>query len=95
MNKVRLGSLAIDFANSLPPEKVQAWPVPSIVAESYVSVGAWSALEQFVANANWGQFDFLRRAFLARAYREQEREVAFLGENIREAIAIQHRHECP
>ncbi len=75
MNKGRLGSLAIDFANSLPPEKIQAWPVPSVLADSYVSVNAWSALEQFVANANWGQFDFLRKAYLARAYREQEREV--------------------
>ena len=58
MNKVRLGSLAIDFANSLPPEKIHAWPVPSALADSYVSVNAWSALEQFVANEKWNRFDF-------------------------------------
>ena len=28
MNKARLSSLAIDFANSLPPGKTQTWPVP-------------------------------------------------------------------
>ena len=75
MNKAKLGSLAIDFANGLPPEKSQAWPVPLALADSFSSVGAWPALEQFLKDGNWSQFEFLRRAYLARSYREQDKAV--------------------
>jgi Flp pilus assembly protein TadD len=75
MNKSKLSSLAIDFVNGLPPEKAQVWPVPLALADSYSSVGAWPALEQFLRNGNWSQFEFLRRAYLARSYRQQDKTV--------------------
>ena len=75
MNRAKLSSLAIDFASSLPKEKAQTWPMPLALADSYASVEAWGPLEQVVAGANWSQFDFLRRAYLARAYREQDKTV--------------------
>lgn len=75
MNRSRLSSLALDFARSLPPAKLQAWPVPMAVADSYANVNRWDDLERSLTNAKWNQFDFLRSAYLSRAYRAQDRLV--------------------
>lgn len=65
--------LAIDFSRTISPEKIDQWPVPVSIAEAYVRVADWPKLGQFVANRNWGRFEFLRRAYAALALRGQNK----------------------
>ncbi len=76
MNKNQLSLLAIDFAKGLPNESVNKWPVPVVLADSYARLSDWPALEQLTKNANWGDFDFMRHACLARAWRGLGKDVA-------------------
>ena len=76
MNGNQMSLLAIDFAKSLPEKILKAWPVPRLLAEAHAKISDWPALERTIKDANWGQFDFLRRAFLARAFRGQDKSVA-------------------
>jgi len=76
MNGNEISIVAIDFARSLPDGALSAWPVPWAMAEAYAKVNDWSALERLTANSSWQQFDFLRRAFLARALRAENNPVA-------------------
>jgi tetratricopeptide (TPR) repeat protein len=46
------------------------------MAEAYAKVNDWSALERLTANSNWHRFDFLRRAYLSRALRAENKPVA-------------------
>ena len=69
MNTSQLSLIAIDFARSLPPDVLKKWPVPWALAEAQAKIGDWADLEKLTATANWGQSDFLRRAYLARAFR--------------------------
>jgi predicted Zn-dependent protease len=68
--------LAIDFARTLPDETLSKWPVPLAVAEAYAKLADWAALERWVKNKNWGQFEFMRHGYLALALREQDKSVA-------------------
>lgn len=61
--------VAISYAKSLSQEQLEAWPVPRALAEAYVKIRDWKALEALTAKANWQQLDFLRRAYLTRALR--------------------------
>ena len=76
MNANEISIVAINFARSLPEGALSAWPVPWAMAEAYAKVNDWSALERLTANSNWQQFDFLRRAYLARALRAENKPVA-------------------
>jgi hypothetical protein len=76
MNGNEISIVAIDFARSLPDGALSAWPVPWAMAEAYAKVNDWSALERLTANSNWHQFDFLRRAYLTRALRAENKPVA-------------------
>jgi predicted Zn-dependent protease len=69
MNTSQLSLVAIDFARSLSPEVLKPWPVPWALAEAHAKISDWPGLEKLTATANWGQFDFLRRAYLTRAFR--------------------------
>jgi predicted Zn-dependent protease len=71
MAKNNLGLLALDYFKSLPAESLRNWPVPLAVADTYVRMREWEKLEAFTAKTNWGRFEFLRRAYLTRALREQ------------------------
>jgi predicted Zn-dependent protease len=68
--------LAIDFAKTLPKEAINEWPVPLALAEAYGKMADWADLEAWVKTQNWGQFEFLRHAYLAFALRGQEKSVA-------------------
>lgn len=76
MNANQLSIVAIDFAKSLPEANRKAWPVPWSIAEAYNKVADWPDLEKLTKDGNWGQFDFLRRAYLARALRAENKSVA-------------------
>jgi predicted Zn-dependent protease len=76
MNANQMSLVAIDYAKPLPENVLKTWPVPRLLAEAYSKIGDWLTLERITKDANWGQFDFLRRAFLARALRAQSKSVA-------------------
>jgi hypothetical protein len=76
MNGNEISIVAIDFARSLPEGALSEWPIPRAMAEAYAKVNDWSALERLTANSNWHQFDFLRRAYLTRALRAENKPVA-------------------
>ncbi len=71
---------ALDYANSVPSETLMQWPVPLALAEARSQMKDWPTLEKEVREANWGEFNFLRRAYLARALRGQSNNVAAEGE---------------
>ncbi len=73
MNANGLSLLAIDFARTLPPDIMTKWPVPLAIAQSYARLADWPALEACVKSGNWGEFDFLRHAHLALAYRGENK----------------------
>ena len=75
MTKNNLNLLALDYAKSLPPESLQNWPVPLAMADAYVRLRDWPKLEASTTKANWGRFESLRHAYLARALREQQKAV--------------------
>ena len=80
MNANQMSMVAIDFVKSLPEEKLKAWPVPWSIAEAYGKIADWPDLEKLTKNGNWGEYEFIRRAFLARTLRAQNKTVAAEGE---------------
>ncbi len=75
MNANEMSIVAVDFARSVPGGTLSAWPVPMAMAEAYAKANDWSGLERLTANSNWRQFDFLRRAYLTRALRAENKPV--------------------
>ena len=76
MSLKNLSLLALDFAKTLPAEVLERWPVPLALAEVDVQLKDWRQLELATENAQWGRFDFLRHAYLARALRAQDKPAA-------------------
>lgn len=76
MNANQLSAAALEFTKSIPQEILTKWPVPWAVAEAFAKSKDWPALEKVTTDANWGQFDFLRRAYLTRALRAEEKPTA-------------------
>jgi hypothetical protein len=76
MKKSGMSLLAIDFSKSLPTETLSKWPVPLALSEAYAKVADWADLEALIKSKNWGEFDFLRHAYLALALRGQDKSAA-------------------
>ncbi|MEO5721896.1 MAG: hypothetical protein ABIR71_10555 [Chthoniobacterales bacterium] len=76
MNKSSLSALALNYSRELKLETLAQWPVPLALAESYTNLADWSGLEGWTKMHSWGSLEFLRRAYLARALREQDKTVA-------------------
>jgi len=66
---------AVEFAKTLPVESLSKWPVFPALAEAYASLKDWPGLENLARNTAWPPFDFLRRAYLSRALREQNQKL--------------------
>jgi Flp pilus assembly protein TadD len=71
-----LSLVAIDFARNLGDENLNKWPVPLALAEAYAKLHDWAALATWVKDKDWGQFEFMRHAYLARALRGQNNTTA-------------------
>jgi hypothetical protein len=68
--------LALDFLKGLPQTITQTWPIPLTVAEIHAKLSDWAGLEASVKNVQWGQFEFLRHAYLTLAFRKQDHPAA-------------------
>lgn len=75
MNANGMSLLAIDLARTLPGDAVTKWPVPLSIAEAHRKLADWRKLENLLKEKDWGQFDFLRHAYLSLALREEGRPV--------------------
>jgi Flp pilus assembly protein TadD len=76
MSANQLNLLALDFVKGLSQITTQTWPVPITVAEIRAKLRDWDGLEALVKNVQWGQFEFLRHAYLALAFRKQDHPAA-------------------
>ncbi|MEP6820889.1 MAG: hypothetical protein ABI946_00905 [Chthoniobacterales bacterium] len=76
MNKNKLSALALNYTNGLDAKILNVWPVPLTIAESYSNLSDWAGLEALAKAHPWEGFEFLRHAYLARAFREQGQSVA-------------------
>jgi tetratricopeptide (TPR) repeat protein len=68
-------SAGIEFTRTLPADSREKWPVPPAIAALYSSAKDWTGLETMTRNTKWESHDFLRRAFLARALRGQDKQL--------------------
>ncbi len=76
MNGNAMSLVALDFVKTLPMELTGKWPVPFEIANAHARLSDWDAVERFTKSSTWGQYEFLRRAFLARALRATDKTVA-------------------
>ncbi|XHR30838.1 MAG: hypothetical protein ACFUZC_09785 [Chthoniobacteraceae bacterium] len=72
MNGNKLSLLARDWALKLPAELTAATPIKMEIARTFLLFGDWKKLRFFLATEQWGELDFIRRAYLARCGRELE-----------------------
>jgi len=72
MNMNSMSLVAIDLAKSLPVDLLTTWPVPWALAEAHSKLGDWPELQKLAQTENWGEFEFLRHAYLARAFRGEK-----------------------
>lgn len=69
MNQNSLALLAIDWAKNFGPKILETNGVSIALAESYCALLDWAGLRARLEKANWGNNDFLRRAYIARTFR--------------------------
>ncbi len=67
---------ALRYGATLTPEVRAGWPVPLALVEAHARTKEWKELETVAAKADWGAFEFLRHAYLARAFRGLNQEIA-------------------
>ncbi len=77
MTRNHMSDDAIAFANSLPPGTTTKWPVAPALAENYAQTKNWTQLEKLTRSGDWLGYNPLRRAYLARALRGQDKQLAF------------------
>ena len=74
MSSNETAAAAVEFAKTLPAESLAKWPVSPALAAAYASLKDWPGLEQLTKTTEWPPFDFLRRAYLSRALRAQDKK---------------------
>jgi len=72
MNGNKLSLLAREWALKLPPDLTTSTPVRMEIARTFLLFGDWKKLRFFLATEQWGELDYIRRAYLARCGRELE-----------------------
>ena len=70
MNANNLELDARAWALSLPARLMVPPAIQVRIADSFAGVCDWRGLEAFVSKRNWGDFDFMRHAFLSRCQRD-------------------------
>lgn len=77
---------------AVPPPEMLAWaegiqpnlktnlPASMVVADAFLSNNQWKTLEQFASKQQWGELEYLRSAFIARALKEQDLQTASKSE---------------
>ncbi len=76
MTRNRMNDEAIAYTNSLPADALTKWPVPLALADTYAQLKDWVQLEKLLRTGDWSVYNPLRRAYLARALRGQDKQLA-------------------
>lgn len=74
MNEHHLALMTPDWLRSLPADLLSKPPVSVAAADARARSSDWRGLKESVEKAEWGQLDFLRQAYLARALERLEDE---------------------
>jgi hypothetical protein len=64
--------LAMGFVKTIPSQVLEKWPVPLALVQIHTHLKEWARVEELTKNADWRDYEFIRHAFLARAYRETD-----------------------
>lgn len=75
-----LAMLGIEWAKQLSGEVARKGGVRAATADCYLAANDWNGLQQVLKNTNWGDLEFLRHAYLARAFRERGDTLDFRAE---------------
>jgi len=67
MNENELSMMVAEWTRTMAPEVIAPPPVSVAVAEAYARGSEWERLKEFLKLGDWADWDYLRRAFLARA----------------------------
>ncbi|MGB8165937.1 MAG: hypothetical protein WCF18_00495, partial [Chthoniobacteraceae bacterium] len=67
MNENNLALAALEWESKLAPEIAARPVVCAALADSYACAADWRALKAKIEGATWGDFEFLRLAFMSRA----------------------------
>lgn len=71
---------AVRYSTTLPADVSAKWPVAMSIAEAHAKAADWAGLQSAIGSSDWGAFEFLRHAYLARALRGEEQQTAADGE---------------
>jgi tetratricopeptide (TPR) repeat protein len=74
MSNNETAAAAVELGKTLPAESLGKWPVLPALAAAYASLKDWPGLERLARTTEWPPFDFLRRAYLSRALRGQDKK---------------------
>ncbi len=77
MNSHGLALLAIDWSKRLPPEMLGSVPLRFALADAYVRLRDWVALQGMLQGGSWERGEPIRRALLAKAARETGDDMGF------------------
>ncbi len=66
----------LGWLQTVPPEIRTNFPVTIAVADGYLGSTNWAGLQAYVSKQNWGELEYLRLSFSARALREQNLNTA-------------------
>jgi hypothetical protein len=61
---------AITWGKQLPPKTISTSEAGANLADCYIAIGDWGGLKDTIAGLNWGDAEYLRQAYLARAVKE-------------------------
>ena len=67
MNENQLAMMVSEWTRTMPQDVLAAPPVSVGVADAYARGSEWGRLQEFLNLGDWADWDYLRRAFLARA----------------------------
>ena len=77
MNSHGLSLLAIDWSKRLPSEMLENIPLRFALADAYVRLQDWSALQAILQRGSWDRAESIRRALQAKAAHESGDAVGF------------------
>jgi hypothetical protein len=77
MDSRGLALLAVDWSKRLPAEMFRSIPLRLALADAYLRLRDWAALNEMVQNGSWERSEPVRRALQARIARETGDEVGF------------------
>ena len=72
MNQNDLALMVSEWSRTLPPDIIAVPPTCVAVADAYVRSLEWQRLREYLDERPWGEWDYMRRAFLARALERLE-----------------------